>query len=264
MRSVPLVHLVSVSIKTKSMAINYYQLQTMIICDQVTTLYLGVFLKEILLDIYQRLFQQYGPQYWWPGNGPFEIALGAILTQGTSWSNAEKALGNIKDEGLLNPKALKDIPEEYLASLIKPSVYFNTKARKIKALCDYLGSYYEGHIGGLLNKNEKELRLELLSIYGIGEETADDIILYAAKKPVFVIDSYTRRILQRLHICPSSDVYASYQALFMKHLPLDRELYGEYHALLDVHGSKICRKTAPVCMGCSLMDICPTGSRVTS
>ena len=133
------------------MAINYYQLQTMIICGQVTTLYLGVFLKEILLDIYQRLFQQYGPQYWWPGNGPFEIALGAILTQGTSWNNAEKALGNIKDEGLLNPKALKDIPEKYLASLIKPSVYFNTKARKIKALCDYLGSYYEGHIGGLLN-----------------------------------------------------------------------------------------------------------------
>jgi len=221
-------------------------------------------LKEILLDIYQRLFQQYGPQYWWPGNGPFEIAIGAILTQGTSWGNAEKALGNIKDEGLLNPKALIDIPEKYLAFLVKPSVYFNTKARKIKALCNYLWFYYAGDISGLLTKDRWDLRLELLSIYGIGEETADDIILYAAKKPVFVIDSYTRRILERLNIRPSSDRYVSYQALFMDHLPLDRELYGEYHALLDVHGSKICRKTAPFCKDCSLIDICPAGSRVTA
>ena len=221
-------------------------------------------MKDILLDIYHRLFQQHGPQYWWPGNGPFEVALGAILTQATAWSNAEKALGNIRDEGLLNPKALRDVSEEYLAILVRPAVYFNTKARKIKAFCNHLGLYYSDHISGLLDKEEEHLRSELLSIYGIGEETADDIILYAAKKPVFVIDSYTRRILERLDIHPFADKYDSYQALFTDHLPMDRELYGEYHALLDVHGSKICRKTAPSCKDCCLMVICPTGSRGAS
>ena len=157
-----------------------------------------VTLEERLMDVYHRLYQRYGPQHWWPGDGAFEVIIGAILTQSASWTNVDKALDNLKAQGLLEPAALRAVPLDELASLIRPSVYFNAKALKIKAFVEYLGERYNDDLEALFQRDVHILRPELLSIYGIGEETADDILLYAAGKPVFVMDAYTRRILDRL------------------------------------------------------------------
>ena len=214
-------------------------------------------LKNRLLDIYGRLYSRYGPQYWWPGDGAFEVIIGAILTQAASWDNVDKALANLKAQGLLEPAALRAVDQEELAGLIRPSVYFNAKAQKVKAFIQHLGEHYNDDLGALLEKDAHHLRQELLSIYGIGEETADDIVLYAANKPIFVIDAYTRRILGRLGLDPTRDTYGSYQAIFMENLSHDANLFNEYHALLDRHGLETCRKGRPACAGCCLLDICP-------
>lgn len=219
-------------------------------------------LKERLLDIYGRLFRRYGPQHWWPGDGAFEIIIGAILTQSASWDNVDKALANLKAQGLLEPAALRAMAQEELATLIKPSVYFNAKARKVKAFVQYLWEHYSDDLEALLERDAHHLREELLSIYGIGEETADDIVLYAANKPIFVIDAYTRRILGRLGLDPTRNTYSCYQAIFMDNLPHDANLFNEYHALLDRHGLETCRKDKPACGECCLLDICPTGARI--
>ena len=221
-------------------------------------------LHEKLMDVYHRLYQRYGPQRWWPGDTAFEVIIGAILTQSASWTNVDKALDNLKANGLLEPAALRDIPLEELASLIRPSVYFNAKSLKIKAFVEHLGNHYNDDLDAMFRQQVSALRPELLSIYGIGEETADDILLYAANKPVFVMDAYTRRILGRLEITPARDRYAAYQALFMDNLPHDTELFNEYHALLDRHGVETCRKREPLCAECCLLDVCPTGAAQTT
>jgi len=214
-----------------------------------------------LLDIYDRLYIRYGPQHWWPADDAFEVIIGAILTQAASWDNVDKALVNLKAQGLLNPTALWAVDEGQLASLIRPSVYFNAKAQKIKAFVQHLREHYNDDMRSLLEKDADDLRQELLFIYGIGEETADDIVLYAAHKPIFVIDAYTRRILGRLGLEPARDTYGSYQAIFMENLSHDTELFNEYHALLDRHGGETCRKSKPACARCCLLDICPTGAQ---
>ena len=155
-------------------------------------------MREKLLDIYQRLFDRYGPQSWWPADDPFEVIVGAILTQSAAWTNVEHAISNLKAEMTLTPTALYDLPLDRLAQLIHPSGYYNAKALKLKAFADRLHSKYNSDLERLFALDTATLRPELLSIYGIGEETADSIILYAAKKPVFVIDAYTRRIMGRL------------------------------------------------------------------
>ena len=221
-------------------------------------------LNQRLLDIYKRLFRRYGPQHWWPGDGAFEVIIGAILTQAASWEGVDKALANLKARGLLEPAALRTVDQQELADLIKPSVYFNVKTQKIKAFVHHLWEHYNGNLEAMLDMDAHHLRGELMSIYGIGEETADDIVLYAANKPMFVIDSYTRRILGRLGLSPTRDTYASYQAIFMDNLPHDANLFNEYHALLDQHGSETCRKSTPACGECCLLDICPTGARITA
>ena len=223
-----------------------------------------VTLEERLMDVYHRLYQRYGPQHWWPGDGAFEVIIGAILTQSASWTNVDKALDNLKAQGLLEPAALRAVPLDELASLIRPSVYFNAKALKIKAFVEYLGERYNDDLEALFQRDVHILRPELLSIYGIGEETADDILLYAAGKPVFVMDAYTRRILGRLEVTPAQDKYASYQALFMDNLAHDAPLFNEYHALLDRHGVDTCRKREPLCGECCLLDVCPTGVQRTA
>lgn len=222
------------------------------------------FLKERLLDIYGRLFRRYGPQHWWPADGAFEVVIGAILTQSASWDNVDKALANLKARGLLEPAALRAVAQEELATLIMPSVYFNAKARKVKAFLQHLWEHYNGDLEALLERDAHHLREELLSIYGIGEETADDIVLYAANKPVFVIDAYTRRILGRLGLNTTRNAYGSYQAIFMENLPHAAALFNEYHALLDRHGWEACRKSRPACGECCLLDICPTGARTAT
>ncbi len=219
---------------------------------------------EPLIEIYHRLFQWYGPQHWWPGESPFEIVIGAILTQGTAWANVERALNNLKTADCFSSKTLLEVSEEELAILLRPSGYFNAKARKLKAFINHLWEEYEGELDMLLAKEGNELRQELLSIYGIGEETADDIVLYAAEQPSFVIDAYTRRILQRLGLSPKEGSYGAYQEVFHGALPPESSLYNEYHALLDRHAKETCKKE-PLCEGCCLLEMCPTGqSKVQS
>lgn len=205
--------------------------------------------------LYERLFAFYGPQHWWPADEPFEVIIGAILTQSTSWINVEKAIANLKCEGVMTPAALRAMPMEVLARLIRPSGYYNVKARKVRAFVEHLGKRHNDSLESLFAPPIPELRAELLSIYGIGPETADSIILYAARKPIFVIDAYTHRIADRLGLNPDYGNYAVLQAFFMDHLPVDESLYNEYHALLVRHGKEVCRKS-PRCEGCCLRDMC--------
>jgi endonuclease-3 related protein len=210
-----------------------------------------------LKDVYERLFKAYGPQHWWPASERFEVIAGAILTQSTAWTNVVKALTNLKAAGKLSPEGLRNLSEAELAGLIRPCGYYNVKARRLKACADWLGKRYSDDLDQLFNNDIKSVRTQLLNIYGIGEETADSIILYAGNKPVFVIDAYTRRIVDRLGLTPGDKSYGGYQALFTSTLPSDTELFNEYHALLVRHGKEACRKR-PLCHRCCLREaVCP-------
>ena len=213
---------------------------------------------DLVLEIYDRLYECYGPQHWWPGDSPFEIILGAILTQNTNWTNVEKALTNLRTANCFSPEALREVPEDELAGLLKPSGYFNSKAKKLKAFINHLWDNYDGDLELLLASEARALRDELLSIHGIGDETADDIVLYAANKPSFVIDAYTRRVVKRLGLAPGDDSYQAYQELFQRRLPADPALYNEYHALLDRHAKETCKRE-PRCGECCLRELCATG-----
>jgi len=217
-------------------------------------------LRTILETVYSRLYQEYGPQHWWPGDGPLDVLLGAILTQSAAWTNVEMALANLKAAGCWSLPAIHHMPQDELAAIIRPSGYFNAKARKLKAFASHVESNYGGDLDRLLALSLAPLREDLLSIHGIGPETADDIILYAAEKPSFVIDSYTRRIVGRLGIAPKGmpETYDGHQDLFQRHLPPDAAMFNEYHALLDRHAKETCAKT-PRCAGCCLLEICATG-----
>ena len=197
----------------------------------------------------------YGPQHWWPAEEPFEVMVGAILTQSAAWLNVEKAIANLKTAKVLSPQALRRFSLAEIATLIRPCVYYNAKARKLKSLAHWLGEHYDDDLNKLFANSTDQLRQQLLSVYGIGEETADSIILYAANKPIFVIDTYTRRIISRIGLAPDSNSYAAYQALFMDNLPTDVRLFNEYHALLVCLGKYVCRNH-PLCQQCCLRDIC--------
>jgi endonuclease-3 related protein len=203
----------------------------------------------------------YGPQHWWPADEPFEVMVGAILTQSAAWVNVEKAINNLKAAGMLSPRALRRLSQNELASLIRPCGYFNAKARKLKALAEWLGQAYGDDMAKMSAISLKRLRPQLLAVHGIGEETADSIILYAANKPIFVIDAYTRRIIDRLGLAPSDNTYSAYQSFFMENLPHRTALFNEYHALLVNHGKKVCRQ-CPLCRECCLKDICRYGQEV--
>ena len=207
-------------------------------------------IREKLLNIYHCLLDHYGPQYWWPAEGPFEMMVGAVLTQSTTWTNVEKAIGNLKTAGALSPEALRQLPLSEIVALIFPSGYYNAKALKLQSLAAYLGEYQDD-LDRLFAVDTCQLRRELLGVHGIGEETADSILLYAANRPVFVIDAYTRRILSRIGLAPDKGRYVDYQRLFMDNLPADIGLYNEYHALLVCLGKNVCRRL-PVCQQCCL------------
>jgi endonuclease-3 related protein len=208
-------------------------------------------LKRALPDIYRKLFKRFGPQHWWPAGEPFEVIVGAILTQSTAWTNVEKAITNLKAAGKLSSRALRDMPLTELAALIRPSGYYNVKARKLKAFTAWFGQRYNNSLNKMFSGDTALLRKELLDIYGIGDETADSILLYAGNKPVFVIDAYTRRIIDRLGLSPQNNSYAAYQSLFMSNLPPDAALFNEYHALFVRLGKDFCRKQ-PLCEKCCL------------
>lgn len=212
-------------------------------------------MKEKLLDIYDRLLSQYGPQHWWPAQGPFEVMVGAVLTQSAAWSNVEKAIANLREAGVLSAEMLGQLPLSELSALIYPSGYYNAKALKLKALATYLKGYgYD--LGQLFTVETDRLRRELLGVHGIGEETADSILLYAANRPIFVIDAYTRRIFGRIGLTPERGRYEDYQRLFMNNLPGDTSLFNEYHGLLVCLGKNVCRKY-PLCRQCCLAgEIC--------
>jgi len=201
--------------------------------------------------IYETLFKEYGPQRWWPAGTPFEVIVGAILTQSTSWTNVEKAIANLKASGKLSPLGLRRLSESELAGLIHPCGYYNVKARRLKAFVDWLGVRCGDDLDMLFSSDIKVLREHLLGFYGIGEETADSILLYAGGRPVFVIDAYPRRIIDRLGFALPDRSYVGYQRLFTANLPADAALYNEYHALLVRHAKEACRKN-PLCECCCL------------
>ncbi len=211
--------------------------------------------NQALLNIYHRLMARYGPQYWWPAQEPFEIMVGAILTQSAAWRNVEKAIANLKAAEALSPEALRRLSLSEAAALIHPCGYYNAKALKLKSLASWLGKYYDDNLNKLFSGNTSQLHQQLLSVHGIGQETADSIILYAANKPVFVIDAYSRRIVNRIGLAPDSNSYIAYQALFMDNLPTDTGLFNEYHALLVCLAKDVCRNR-PLCRRCCLNSIC--------
>ncbi len=201
----------------------------------------------------------YGPQHWWPAQEPFEVIVGAILTQSAAWLNVEKAITNLKAAKALSPKALRRLSLPEVATLIRPCGYYNAKALKLKSLAHWLGEYYNDNLNKLFANTTEHLRQQLLSIHGIGQETADSIILYAANKPIFVIDAYIRRIINRIGLALESNSYSAYQALFMDNLPTDAELFNEYHALLVCLAKDVCRNR-PLCQQCCLRSICQFGT----
>ncbi len=214
--------------------------------------------SQTLLDIYHHLLASYGPQHWWPAEEPFEVMVGAILTQSAAWRNVEKAIASLKKAGVLSPTGLRALSLSEIAALIHSCGYYNAKARKLKSLAHWLGESYKDDLGKLFAQSTDELRRQLLSVYGIGPETADSIILYAANQPIFIIDTYTRRIISRIGLALEKQSYQAYQSLFMSNLPAEPKLFNEYHALLVRLGKDVCRKQ-PLCRQCCLRHLCQFG-----
>lgn len=209
-----------------------------------------------LRQVYTRLYAHYGRQDWWPHETLWEIMVGAILTQNTSWHNVERALENLKHANALAPEHIRALPRARLTRLIRPAGFTSSKPRRLKTLAKFLQRDYadkpENMRGGDLNLQ----RAQLLALDGVGPETADAILLYVAQQPVFVVDAYTRRIFARLGIAGENISYHALQTLFMENLPRDRDLFQEFHALLDTHAKYTCTKRAPRCAACPLADIC--------
>jgi endonuclease III related protein len=208
-----------------------------------------------LRKIYHKLYQTFGPQHWWPGKTPLEIAIGAILTQNTNWGNVEKAIDNLKKQNALSARVIHKMPVRLLSELIRPSGYFNIKAKRLKSFIDFLMNDYHGSMKKMKNEYLYLLREKLLSINGIGPETADSIILYALEKPVFVIDTYTKRVLSRHGIMNHEKSYDEFQELFYSALKKDMKLFNEYHALFVNLGKTFCKLNKPICDKCPLNDL---------
>jgi len=213
-----------------------------------------------LLRIGEALERFFGDLHWWPGETPFEVAVGAILTQNTNWANVERAIGQLKAQGVLEPRALRSLDDETLAHLIRPSGYFRVKTKRLKAFLEVLCGDFGGDLERMLAGDIQQARQRLLGIAGIGEETADSMLLYAGGRPVFVIDAYTRRILARHGIIEGKPTYGELQRLFMACLPHDAGLYNRYHALIVETGKRYCR-TEPRCGECPLRRIASGGGK---
>ena len=207
-------------------------------------------MRVLLMKIYKRLYRAYGPRNWWPGETSFEVMVGAILTQNTSWRNVEKAIQHLKEKGVLNSKGIRRLRKPQLASLIKSSGYYRIKADRLKAFVNFLFEEYSGNLKKMRGERLEVLRQKLLKVKGIGPETADSILLYGLKKPIFVVDAYTKRILSQHRMISEKTSYEEIQKLFMNHLPIDEKLFNEYHALFVHLGKTLCKKI-PRC------DICP-------
>lgn len=215
-------------------------------------------MAERLYEIYQRLVGHFGPRSWWPAESPFEVIVGAILTQAVSWRNVEKAINNLKEAGLLTAEGLFQADSGIIEELIKPTRYYRMKTRKLRAFLEYLFDSHEGSLEKMFKAPPEALRHQLLGIYGLGEETVDCILLYAGGIPIFVVDEYTRRVYSRLGIFPQKISYRKMQEYFHKRLPLDGKLFNDYHAQIVALGHHFCKKS-PLCADCPLREICLTG-----
>ncbi len=214
--------------------------------------------RRQLQTLYRQLLSQYGPQHWWPADTPFEVMVGAILTQNTAWTNVERAIGNLKRENLLNPELLARCPKAHLADFLRPSGYFNIKADRLKQFC---GWYVEmGGYERLKFHSTQGLRHRLLTVKGIGPETADDILLYAFDRAVFVIDAYTRRLLSRLGWIKGDEPYDTLRLGIERALGRNVKQYNEFHALIVKHAKDLCQPK-PLCRGCALNAWCMGANR---
>jgi endonuclease-3 related protein len=210
---------------------------------------------DSLIDIFNRLAEHFGPLHWWPAESPFEVVVGAILTQNTAWRNVERAIAALKEAGGLSSSDLVRIDRQLLESLIRPAGFFRQKAERLRLFAAYLLQHYAGDLGALLAGPLEQVRAELLALKGIGPETADSILLYAGDRPSFVVDAYTRRLLTRLGMLGGDEKYQAIRALFMDHLPHSSELFNEFHALIVEQCKTFCR-VKPLCGACPLRCIC--------
>jgi len=213
-----------------------------------------------LMRYYEAMSKTLGPMRWWPAKTPFEVIVGAILTQSTAWGNVERAIDNLRSAKLLTPSAILKVQPSRLASLVRPSGYFRQKARKLKSFARFLQADYGGSLKQMFRTPTLELREKLLSVHGIGPETADSILLYAGNYPVFVVDAYTHRIFGRHGITDGKPNYEDVRALFERALPSHPPLFNEFHALIVNTGKNWCRKSVPRCAECPLRDLLPAGS----
>lgn len=212
-----------------------------------------------LFDIFHRLAAHFGPLHWWPAETPFEVVIGAFLTQNTAWRNVEQAIANLRQASALDPASLLDLPHCRLETLIRPAGFFRQKAENLQAFSAILCSRYGGDLAAMLDGDLAGVRGALLSHRGVGPETADAILLYAGKRPSFVVDAYTRRLLTRLGLLEGGEGYEEIRALFMDNLPPEVDLFNEYHALIVEECKTFCRKRVPSCATCPLLACCPHG-----
>jgi endonuclease III related protein len=216
------------------------------------------------MGYYQAMAAALGPMRWWPARTPFEVIVGAILTQSTAWGNVELAIRNLRSARMLAPSAILGVPTSRLATLVRPSGYFRQKAKKLKSFVRFLQREYSGSLKRMFKTPTAELRDKLLSVHGIGPETADSILLYAGNHPVFVVDAYTHRIFGRHAITNGKPDYEGVRAQFESALPRNSQLFNEFHALVVNMGKTWCRKSAPRCEECPLRELLPAGSPLAS
>jgi len=211
---------------------------------------------SFLMQIYQTLLDHFGPRGWWPGDSRLEIILGAILTQAVAWKNVKKAIDNLKENELIDIVCLEEIEETGLAELLKPALYHRQKAKKLKATVNFITREYNQDLDLMFDNSLVELRPKLLSVWGIGPETADSILLYAGNKRIFVVDAYTCRIFSRLGMVPENVTYHEMQEFMQKYVEPEIDIYNEYHALLVALGANYCKKSKPICNKCPISKFC--------
>ncbi len=214
------------------------------------------YIEQQLIAVYTQLYGHFGPQNWWPADSSWEMIVGAILTQNTSWKNVELSIINLQNSNLLDLFMMADVSEEMLQEAIRPSGYFRQKSQRLKELANIIMSKYNGNLDVFLDGKLEKVRDRLLSIKGIGPETADSILLYAGRKASFVIDAYTKRIFIRLGYFSDGISYDVARDYFMNNLPVDMELYNEYHALIVACAKGYCFSRKPLCPDCPLNKIC--------
>lgn len=213
--------------------------------------------------VFNRLAAHYGPLHWWPAQSPFEVVVGAILTQNTAWRNVELAIAALREHDALSAAAIRDLPRIELEALIRPAGFFRQKAERLQLFIDYLFACCGGDLERLLDGELEAVRGRLLALKGIGPETADSILLYAGGRPSFVIDAYTRRLFSRLGLLRGNEPYETIRHFFMAHLPANTDLFNEFHALIVEHCKTFCRKK-PLCSPCPLLTGCPHGRQAVA